>query len=155
VEEGANDLRSASEAAQGRADALFKDGEVGRALPGEGVLFHPSPQPLVRVEFGGVGGQPIDTQPGVVFGQGRPCLFRAVGIQPIPEQEDHAGNAAQQVTDEGDDMRAGDGAPDQAKVGVRVGRDSRDGGQLRPVEAVIEPGRLAARRPGLARGGQQ
>jgi hypothetical protein len=59
------------------------------------------------------------------------------------------------MADESDDVTAGDGAPDQAEVGVRVGRDSRDGGQLRPVEAVIEPGRLAARRPGLARGGQQ
>ena len=148
-------MRSASEAAQGPADALFEDFEVGRALSREGVLFHPSPQPLVGIQFGGVGWQTIHPQAGVVFGKGRPSLFRAVGIQPVPEQEDRARNPVQQVTDEGDDLGAGDGAPYQTQVGVRVRGDCRDGRQLRPVEAVIEKRRLASRRPSLAGRGQQ
>ncbi len=75
-------------------------------------------------------------------------------IESVPEQKDRAGNPAQEMADETNELGTGDGAPDQAKVGVRVGRDGRNGGQLRPVEAVIEQGRLATRRPGLARGGQ-
>ena len=148
-------MRSASEAAQGQADAPFKDFEVGRALSREGVLFHSSPQSLVGIQFGGVGWQTIHPQAGVVFGERRPGLFRAVGIQPVPEQEDRAWNPVQQVTDEGDDLGAGDGAPYQTQVGVRVRGNCRDGRQLRPVEAVIEKRRLASWCPGLARGGQQ
>jgi hypothetical protein len=48
-EEGADDVRVVSEAAQGAVDALFEDFEVGGALAGQGVLFHPGPQALVRV----------------------------------------------------------------------------------------------------------
>ena len=148
-------MRVVWEAAQGAADALLEDFQVGRALSGEGVLFHPCPQPLVGIEFWGVSGQTVHPQARVVFEQRRPGLFRAVGIQPVPEQEDRAWNPVQQVTDEGDDLGAGDGAPDQTQVGVRVRGDGRDGGQLRPVEAVIEKGRLASRRPSLAGRGQQ
>ena len=92
----------------------------GRALSRERVLFHPSPQALVGIQFGGIGGQTIHPQAGVVFGERRPSLFRAMGVQPVPEQEDRARNPAQQVADEGDDLGAGDRAPYQTEVGVRV-----------------------------------
>ena len=154
-EEGADDMRPASEAAQGETDALFEDFEVGRALAREGVLFHPSPQALVGIQFRGIGGQTIHPQAGGVFLDRRPRFFRARGVQPIPEQEDHAGNPAPQVADEGDDLGAGDRAPYQTEIGVRVGRDRRDGRELGPVEAVVEKRRLASRSPGLAGGGQQ
>jgi len=148
-------MRPASEAAQGETDALFEDFEVGRALAREGVLFHPSPQALVGIQFRGIGGQTIHPQAGGVFLDRRPRFFRARGVQPIPEQEDHAGNPAPQVADEGDDLGAGDRAPYQTEIGVRVGRDRRDGRELGPVEAVVEKRRLASRSPGLAGGGQQ
>ena len=148
-------MRAASEAAQGPTDTLLEDFQVGRALSGEGVLFHPGPQPLVGIEFWGVSGQTVHPQARVVFEQRRPGLFRAVGVQPVPEQEDRARNPAQQVADEGDDLRAGDGAPHQTEIGVRLGGEGRDGRQLGPVEAVVEKRRLAARGPRFARGGQQ
>ncbi len=144
-----------SEAAQGPADALGEDFEVGRALSREGVLFHPSPQSLVRVQFRGIGGQAIHPQARVVLGERGPSLFRAVGVQPVPEQEEGAGNAAQEVVDEGDDLGAADRAPHQAEVGVGMGRDRGDGRQLGPVEVVVEKRRLASRSPSLAGGGQQ
>ena len=148
-------MRSASKAAQGETDAPFEDFQVGRALAREGVLFHPSPEPLVGIQFRGIGRQAIDPQAGVVFRERRPSLFRAVGVQPVPEQEDGAWNPAQQVADEADNLGAGDRAPHQTEVGVRVRRNRRDGRQLRPVEAVIEQRCLAARRPGFAGCGQQ
>ena len=155
MEEGTDELRPTSEAAQGPADALFEDFQVGRALSTEGVLFHPSPQPFVGIQFGGIGRQTIHPEPGVMGFERRPRLFRAVRVQTVPEQEDPAWNPAQQVADEGDDFRAGDGAPHQTEIGVRVRRDRRDGRQLRPAEAVVEKRRLASRSPGFARGGQQ
>jgi hypothetical protein len=58
------------------------------------------------------------------------------------------------VADEGDDVGAGNRAPHQAEIGVGVGGDRRDCRELRPIEAVVEKGGVAARRPGFARGGQ-
>ncbi len=155
MEEGADDVRVVWEAAQGAVDALFEDFEVRWALARERVLFHPGPQALVRVQFGRIGGQAIHPQARAVLGEGGPSLFRAVGVQTVPEREDRARNPAQQVADEGDDLGAGDRAPHQAEVGVRVGGDRRDGRELGPVEAVIEKRRLAAGGPGFAGGGQQ
>ena len=134
---------------------MFEDLQVGRALSRERVLFHPGPQPLVGIQFRGIGGQTIHPQTGLVFLDRRPSFFRAVGVQPVPEQEDRTRNPAQQVADEADDLGAGDRAPHQTEVGVGVRRDRRDGRQLRPVEAVVEKRRLASRRPGFARRGQQ
>ena len=148
-------MRSAAESAQGQANAVFENFQVGRALAGEGVLLHPCPESLVGVEFGSIGGEAIDAQARIVLGQRGLSLSRAVGIQTIPKQEDRARNPVQQVTDEFDDVRAGDGSAHQAKVGAGAGRDDRDGGQLGPVEAVIEQRGLASRGPGLARGGEK
>jgi len=119
------------------------------------MLFHPCPQPLLGIEFWGVSGQTVQPPACVVFGQRRPGHLGAMGVQPVPEQEDCARNPAQQVADEGDDLRAGDGAPQQTEIGVRVGGDGRDGRQLGPVEAVVEKRRLAARGPRFAGGGQE
>lgn len=38
-------MRASAEAAQGPADALFEDFQVGRALAGVGVLLHPKRRP--------------------------------------------------------------------------------------------------------------
>ena len=134
---------------------MFEDLQVGRALSRERVVFHPGPQPLVGIQFRGIGRQTIHPEPGVMGFERRPRLFRAVGVQTVPEQEDPAWNPVQQVADEGDDLGAGDRAPHQTEIGVRVRRDRRDGRQLRPVEAVVEKRRLASRGPGFARRRQQ
>ena len=148
-------MRAVPEAAQGEANAVFEDFQVRRALSSERVLFHPSPQSLVRVEFGSVGWQTIGPQPGVMLLDRRPGFSRPVRVQPVPEQEDRAGYPAQQVADEADEFGAGDGTPHQMKVSVRVRGNGRDGRQFRPVEAMIENGRLPLRGPGLAGCGQQ
>ena len=155
MKEGADDLWSSAQAAQGEADAVLQNVEVGRAEAGQGMLLHPGPQPFVRVEFGGVGGQAIDAEAVSVVAQDSSGGLGAVGVQSVPEQKDGAGKGAEQVADKGDELGAADGAPHQAEIGAGVGRDGRDGRELRPVEAVIEKRRLAAWGPGLAGGGQQ
>jgi hypothetical protein len=87
-------VRAGSQTAQGATDALFEDLEVGRALAGEGVLLHPGPQPLVRIESGHVSRKTVNAQAAVVSGQGRPSHFRPVGIETVPEQKDRARNPA-------------------------------------------------------------
>ena len=94
VEEGADELRLSSQAAQGQADAVFEEVQMGRTEPGQGVLFHPSPLAFVGVQFRGVSGQAIHVQSVAVFPQRCGGLFRAVGVQSVPEQEDRAGDAA-------------------------------------------------------------
>ena len=71
-EEGADDLRATTETAQGAADALFKDLQVRGALPGQRVLLHPSPEPLVGIQFGGIGGEGVDVPCGGGVGAAGP-----------------------------------------------------------------------------------
>ncbi len=68
MEEGTDDARAPSEAEEGVADTRLEDLQVGRALAGEGVLLHPSPQPLIGIEFGRVGRKAVHAQPGVMSG---------------------------------------------------------------------------------------
>jgi hypothetical protein len=150
-----NDVGTGPQTAQRAADALFEHFQIERALAGERVLIHPSPQPLIGVEHGSVSRETIDAPAEVVSGQGCPSHFRAMGIETVPEQKARAGNAAQEMADESADARAGEGAAHQPKAGVGVPGDGRDGRQLRPIAAAAEQGRLTARGPGPARAGQQ
>ena len=134
---------------------MFEAFQIRWALSGQRVLFHPRPQPFVGVQFWGVGGQTIDAQPVGVLAQRRLGLFRTVGVQAVPEQKDPARDAAQQVVEEADEFGTADRASYQAKIGVRVGCDGRNGRELGPVKTVKENRRLPPRRPGLARRGQQ
>ena len=74
------------------------------------MLFQPGPEPFVRVEFGGVGGQAVDPKTGAVAGQGSPGSAGAMRVETVLEQKDRPANAAQEVLDEANHLRAGDGA---------------------------------------------
>jgi len=126
VKEGADDLRSSAEAAHGEADAVLQNFQFGRAQSRERMLFHPSPQPLARVQLGGARGQAIDVKAGSVVPQRGSGRLRAMGVQSVPEQKDRAGDGAEQVVDEGDELGAADRPSHQTESGVRVGRDGRD-----------------------------
>ncbi len=155
MKEGTDHLRASSEAAQGQADVLFENLQMGRTQSGQGVLFHPGPQAFVGVQFWRVGRQAIDAQLVAVFPQRLSRQFRAVGVQPVPEQEDRAGNPAQQVAEEADQFGAADRAPHQTEISLRGERHRRNRREFGPVEAVEQERRLAARSPGLAGRRQQ
>ena len=107
------------------------------------------------VELGSVGGETIHAKTAAVDGQGGTGQPGAVRVAAVPEQKQGRGNPAQQVTNKADHLEAGDGAGNQVEIGMGVGRDGGDGGQLGPVEAVTQDGRLSARRPGAAGRRQQ
>lgn len=96
MEEGADHLRASSQTAQSQADAVFQPLQIGRALPGQGVVFHPSPQPFVGIQFRGIGGQAVDTQALAVFPQWRPGSFSSGGCsaRPRTEKSDRGSGAA-------------------------------------------------------------
>jgi len=80
AEEEAREVTAATEAAQSQPDAVLEDLQVRRALSGQGMLFHPSPQALVGIQLWGIGRQTIHPSAGVVFRERRPRLFRALGV---------------------------------------------------------------------------
>ena len=133
----------AAEAADGTADAGLQLAEVSRAKAARGMLLQPSPEAFVRVEFRGVGGQTVNPEAVSIEGQSGSNPSRAVRIEAIPKQEERSGDRAQQMLDEANHLGAFDGAWDQMQVDMGVGRNRREGGQLRPVEAVAQGGGLA------------
>lgn len=155
MEEGADDLRAATQAADGEADGWLQHSEIWRAEPARSMLFQPGPEQLIRIEFRSIGGQAINPQALAIITQCRTSTPRAMRVATVPEQEDRSGDLAQQVCDEADDFVAGDRAGDQMQVGVWVGRYRGDGRKLRPVEAVAQKGGLPARGPSAAGGGQE
>jgi hypothetical protein len=155
LEEGTDEVGAATEAAHSHSDGLAEDSQVGWAQSTEGMLLQPGPEPFVGVELGSVGGETIHAKTAAVDGQGGTGQPGAVRVAAVPEQKQGRGNPAQQVTNKADHLEAGDGAGNQVEIGMGVGRDGGDGGQLGPVEAVTQDGRLSARRPGAAGRRQQ
>ncbi len=155
MKEGANDLRAAAQAANRPTDGSLQHGEVRRAGPAQGMLFQPSPEPFIGIEFRSIGRQPMYPEAVPVGTQRLPCTPRAVRVAAIPEQEDGSGDPAQQVFDEADHFVAGDGARYQVQIGVRVRRHRGDSRKLRPVEAVAQNRCLSSGGPGAASAGQQ
>ncbi len=137
------------------ADAGFQHWQVRWAQPAQGVLFQPSPQPFVRVEFGGVGGQAIHAQAIAVLGQGGAGSPRAMRVAAVPEQKQKTGDLPQQMPDKANHLATSDGARHQVQIDMWVGRHGGDRRQFRPTEAVAQDRSLAPRRPGAAGGGQQ
>ena len=71
----------------------------------------------------------------------------AVGRQPVPNQQEVAGDVAEQVLEELDDLFGLDGVFEDLKVEVPQGYASDDRQRL-PVEMELKHGRLPARCPG-------
>ena len=114
---------------------------------GEFVLFPVSPEILDWIEFGGIGGQALDVQPGVL------CLDKggddaaAMDRRAVPQQQDFAGHLPMQRPQETDDL----GALDRAGMQLEVEVAQRQPGDRRdafPIEVEGEDRGLAARGPG-------
>ena len=81
--------------------------QVTKGCIGEGVGFQVRPKVFGRIEFGGIGREEDRMQ------ARRACnevlgLGRAVRVETIPQQNDVAGEVAQQLAQEGNDFRAAD-----------------------------------------------
>ena len=111
-----------SDAFEGLAGRVAEFPEVLRAEVGEFVFLPIGPEVLDRIEFRGVGRQPLDVQPvtlGVEESGDEPT---AVNRSSIPQQEDFAGQLPVQGAEEGNHLRAADRSSVQLEVKVLPGQ---------------------------------
>lgn len=121
--------------------------DIFRAEVGQFVLLPVGPEIFDRIEFGSVGRQ-VGHRDAIAMGfhvAAHPET--AVDLCPVPDDEDLAGKEAPELTEEGDDLGGADGSPVQTEAKGAAGV-AGNGGQFLPVEAELEDGRLAYRRPG-------
>jgi hypothetical protein len=148
--EGSDQLRPVDFA----ADALERLGgkvaelpDVLRAEVGQLVPFPVGPEIFDGIKLRGIGRQ-IGHRDTLAMGFHIATHAQtAVDLSPVPDDEDLAGKEAPELAEEGDDLGGPDGSPVQAEAKGATGY-AGNGRQLLPVEAELEDGRLACRRPG-------
>ena len=74
--------------AQTRSQGSAEGIQVGRAVIRELARFDVAPQRLDRVQVGGVGGQALDGEPGVLSRHVGTHPATGVGAEPVPQQDD-------------------------------------------------------------------
>lgn len=72
-----------------------------------------------------------------------------VGAKAIPDDQESAGNMAQEMTEKENDLRTSNRARKQAKIEIPPGH-SGNGGERFPTEMILENGGLAPGSPGSA-----
>src|SRR5579885_1962215 len=144
--EGADETRPATHPFQRLPGGRVQRPVVFRADIWQRVLLPVAPDELDRVQFRRIARQVLHPQPLPLRGDellGGPALVRR---QPIPDDQQSAGDVSQQSTQEVHHLRALDRSLVQPEVEV-VERDPGDGGKLVPIEVVLQHRRLAATRP--------
>lgn len=141
--------------AQTRSQGSAEGIQIGRAMIRELARFDVAPQRLDRVQFGGIGGQTLDGEPGALARQVGAHPATGVGAQPVPQQDDRP---PAKVPLEGAEKRQERRGRVGARPGLEVqsgatavppkGQHGRDGQSLPVVEDVGQEGGLAAGRPG-------
>ena len=105
------------------------------------------PDVLHRIQFGGVGWQVLNCQTAFLVADELLGDLTAMGREPVPNQQNVAGDMAQQVFKKLNDLCRLDGFFEDLKVEVPDG-NSGDDRQGFPVEVELENRCLPARRPG-------
>src|SRR5438445_3729012 len=120
---------------------------------GQGGRVEVRPELFHRIQFRGVGREPLHSEPGSVAFEGLPYLAAAVGGQVVPHQDEGTSPMASQGREKAHHLGATHAAPMQRQqpagtltVGARQqGGDSR---KALPVERFDHARRLPARGPG-------
>jgi hypothetical protein len=146
-----------TDTAEARAQRSAEGVQIGRAVIRQLTGLHIAPQGFDGIQFGGVGGQALDRQPGPLPRHVGAHAAAGVGPEAIPQQNDPL---AAEVPFEGAQERLERGGRVGARPGLEVqpgpaavpakGERRRDGQPLPAVEDVRQDGGLAARRPGPA-----
>lgn len=153
ADQGAEHWLIAGQSAGAAAGRLDQGVEVWWRVVRERIAFRVAPDELDRIEFGGIRRQQLDSHAGM---GDEPALddFRAVGIAAILDDSERRPDQSRQVPEkganaEGIDARLG-GQAKTALHAVAAGRNHQgrnDGDLLARPPALIQHGRLAARRP--------
>src|SRR5664279_585885 len=104
---------------------------------------------VVGLKFGSVAGEILQPQTPLLLLYELPYRTAAVTRQSIPNDQQFAGNVAQQMLEELDDLRTTDRSRKQAEVEVPPSH-ARDRRQRLPVKVVLQHRRLSAWCPGAA-----
>jgi hypothetical protein len=117
---------------------------VGRVGQHRGIQIRP--ERFDGIEFGGIGGEPLDTQPATVLLQGVLGETAAVGREAIPEEDDSPPPMTPERVEETDEVGTADASrmkgqePAEAPGGGR-GEHEADSGQALPIEGLAQAGR--------------
>src|SRR5712691_2830569 len=123
--------------------------EVLRAEVGQLVLLPVRPQILDRIQFRRIAGKKLHPQAPALLSDELPGCAAAMTRQSIPDDQQPAGNVAQEMREKLDDLRAADGTGKQPKVKVPPGYAGHRRQHL-PVEVILQHRRLSPWRPGAA-----
>jgi hypothetical protein len=129
--------------------------QIGRTMIRELAGLDVAPQGLNGVQFGGIGRQALDREPGALSGDVGAHAATGMGAEPVPQQDDPpaaevAFERAQKWQERGSRVRARSGLkvqPGAATVPAK-GQRGRDGQALPAAGDVRQDGGLTARRPG-------
>lgn len=146
------------QAAQGGGEPARQGGEVVGSAVGE-PLLRLRPHALIGIELRGIGREELEVQARAAAAQAVERLA-LVDVVVVPKDDDLAAQVTEHVPHECHDFGALDVLAVPAEVEAnavthRAQRDARD--HRDPVVAIVmrDPGRVTARRPGLAHGGDQ
>lgn len=116
---------------------------------GQSMLFPVSPQVLNGIQFRRIGGQPGQVDAAFLRLHMGLNLSAAVSRQAIPDNQQAIRQMGLQMAKKVDHLRPADGTGIESKIEVSVG-DTRDGGQIFPIEVMLENRRLPSWRPSPA-----
>ncbi len=118
---GARQGWAPAHAPQGAAGLIAELGEIARAEVGQFVVFPVAPYVFDRIEFRRVGWQALDGEPAPLRADELRDQPRPMLRQPVPDHQELARQAAQQMAEEVDDLRRTDGAGIEPEVEVPPG----------------------------------
>jgi hypothetical protein len=155
-EEAAQDSRTATEADEGAAGLTMQLG--GRGGQGiEQLALDGAIAQLLGIQLRRIGRQPLQAVVVRMGGYKRLHDLRAVGVEPVPDDDQRPVDLAPEVAQSGDDLLAMDAAAEVA--GVQPGWSSQrrdqgdDAGDLPPLTEPAQDRRPAAAGPGGAEAG--
>lgn len=122
--------------------------EVQGSKVGELHPLEVAPEPFVRVQFGSMSGEVLDTESGAMLLEEVTHESGPMSVEVIPDENDGAVDVPQEVAQENEHLGCGDGAGADEDKEPCVGTHSRDGRELRPGIPVDEDRGLAVGRPG-------
>jgi hypothetical protein len=152
----ANDRALVSETGRGQAQVVVEIVQVGAADVTQLDVLEIGPDPFIRIELGRVARQLLETQPfGATVRQELLDRPAAMNRRAVPDDQQFAGQVAQEVTKELHHLWAAEGMILDLQQQPAAGRDPADDRQMVTGEWEAQRGRVSARSQAAHRGRQQ
>ncbi len=157
LEKPSSHVRSAAHATESVADLPAQELQIVGWRVGQGCSVQVSPEQLQRIQFGSVGRQPLDLQPGPMALQRVGGQSAPVGRQAIPQEDHPSCDMLVPRVEKPYNMPAADSAGVEREEPTRVPTGGRrqhraDAREMRPVEGFPHEGRAPFGGPGRPNG---